>query len=138
MSRRLAGTIGIESYDSTGTVSGAIRAGDFVFISGLLPRDEEGTLVTGDITHQTHAVMKSLETLVTRSGCTMNDVAKCTVWLAHAEDLPAFNAVYVTYFDEPRPARTTLRGDFLEAGARLQIEVVCHKPRSRVYPHTYG
>jgi len=138
MPRSLAGIIGALPEGDASPISAAIRSGDFVFISGLLPKDEEGVLVTGDITHQTHAVMKCLQSTVERAGCRMEDVVKCTVWLTHPEDLAEFNRVYITYFTEPRPARSTVRADLMLPDARIEIEAICHKPRSRVYPHTYG
>ena len=138
MPRSLAGVTSVSPDGASPAISPAIRAGDFVFISGLLPKDEEGQLVTGDITHQTHAVMKRLQATVERAGCRMEDVVKCTVWLTHTEDFAEFNRVYVTYFDEPRPARSTVRADLMVPAARIEIEAVCHKRRSRVYPHTYG
>lgn len=138
MPRFLAGVTGASPEGAANPISPAIRAGDFVFVSGLLPRDEEGALVTGDITHQTHAVMKRLEATLERAGCKLDDVVKCTVWLTDPADFPAFNQVYATYFDEPRPARSTVRADLMAQGARIEIEAVCYKPRSRVYPHTYG
>ena len=138
MPRYLAGVTGALPDGQSNPLSTAIRSGDLVFISGLLPKDEEGQLVTGDITHQTHAVMKRLKSTVEKAGCRMEDVVKCTVWLAHAEDFAEFNRVYVTYFEEPYPARSTVRVDLLAPEARIEIEAICHKPRSRVYPHIYG
>jgi reactive intermediate/imine deaminase len=138
MARRLAGITGALTHDPAAAASAAIRAGDFVFISGILPRDDEGNLVTGDITHQTHAVMKRLQATVTQAGCSMDDVVKCTVWLVHAEDCDEFNQIYATYFNEPLPARSTLRADLIAPGARVEIEAVCHKIRTRIYPHTIG
>jgi 2-iminobutanoate/2-iminopropanoate deaminase len=58
----------------------------------------------------------------------MDDVVKCTVWLARAEDFPAFNAVYAAYFKPPMPARSTMRAELLMAGALIEIEAICHRP----------
>jgi len=138
MPRYLAGVTGALSGGPATPISPAIRAGDFVFISGLLPKDEEGQLVTGDITHQTHAVMKRLQSVVERAGCKMDDIVKCTVWLAHVEDFEDFNRIYATYFNEPYPARSTVQAGLMAPDARIEIEAVCHKARSRVYPHILG
>jgi reactive intermediate/imine deaminase len=138
MPRYLAGTTGTLPDGTSNPISTAIRAGDFVFISGLMPKDEEGRLVTGDITHQANAVMKRLQATVEQAGCRMDDVVKCTVWLTHAEDFTEFNRVYASYFEDPKPARSTIRADLILPGARVEIEAVCHKKRSRIYPHTYG
>jgi reactive intermediate/imine deaminase len=119
-------------------ISTAIRAGEFVFVSGLVARDEAGQLVLGDIERQTRALMERLRRVLERAGCSLDDVVRCTVWLTHREDFEGFNRVYQTYFDEPRPARSTVRSDLMIDGARIELEATCYKPRSRVYPHTYG
>jgi enamine deaminase RidA (YjgF/YER057c/UK114 family) len=103
-----------------------------------MPKDEDGQLVLGDIERQTRAVMERLKRVLERAGCSFDDVVKCTVWLTHVDDFQGFNRIYQEYFSEPRPARSALRGDLLLAGARVELEATCYKPRSRVYPHTYG
>ena len=138
MPRSLAGLIGAMPDGSENPISLAVRSGDFIFISGLMPKDEDGQLVTGDITHQANAVMKRLQSTVEKAGCTMDDVVKCTVWLTHAEDFAEFNRVYAGFFAEPRPARTTVRADLILPGVRIEIEAICHKVRTRVYHHSYG
>lgn len=138
MARSLAGVTGPVPDGGTNAISSAIRAGDFIFVSGLLPRDDDGQLVTGDIAHQTHAVMKRLEGVLEKAGCKLDDVVKCTVWLTDRADFAEFNRVYAGYFSEPRPARSTVRADLMVPEARIEIEVVCHKLRRKIYPHTYG
>ncbi len=138
MPQHLAGVTGSMPDGSQNPISTAIRAGDFGFISGLMPKDDDGQLVTGDITHQTEAVMKRLQATGERAGCRMEDVVKCTVWLTHPEDFAEFNPIYASYFSEPLPARSAVRADLLLPGVRVEIEATCHKPRSRIYPNTHG
>ncbi|MDX2142775.1 MAG: RidA family protein [Rhodospirillaceae bacterium] len=138
MPRHMVGVPGTMPDGSANPISTAIRAGDFVFISGLMAKDEAGQLVLGDIERQTRAVMERLKRVVERAGCSLDDVVKCTVWLTHREDFDGFNRIYQEYFDEPRPARSTVRCDLLLEGARIELEATCYKPRSRVYPHIYG
>ena len=58
-------------------LSGAVRAGDFVFVSGQVPFDEDGKIITGDITTQTVVVMERIKTLLHHAGCQMEDIVKC-------------------------------------------------------------
>lgn len=128
MPRRMAGHAGTLPDGSANPISTAIRSGDFVFISGLMPKGVDGRMIVGDIAAQTHAVMQRLQRTVEEAGCTMDDVVKCTVWLTRAEDFAAFNAVYQTYFAPPMPARSAVRCDLLLPGALLELEAVCHRP----------
>lgn len=114
---------------SSNPLSLVYRAGDFVFVSGLTPRDEDGRMVEGDITRQTAEVLRRLRGALALADCTLADVVKVTVWLVEAADFPAFNAAYAEAFAPPYPARSAVRGDLLLDGARLELEAVAYKPR---------
>jgi len=109
-------------------ISPAVRAGAYVFFSGLMPKGADGQIVEGDITVQTKAVMDRLEKILELAGCSLGDVVKCMVWLTNAEDFKAFNAAYCSYFDGVLPARSAVRSDLLLPGARLELEAICYKP----------
>lgn len=115
---------------SSNPLSLVYRAGDFVYVSGLMPRDENGLMVEGDITRQTTEVLRRLRAALALAECTLADVVKVTVWLVDAADFPAFNAAYAAHFDPPYPARSALRGDLLLEGARLELEAIAYKPRA--------
>lgn len=129
MPRTSVGTAGTLPDGSRNPISTAIRAGDFVFISGLMPKDDKGQIAAGDITAQTRVVMERLKATVEQAGCTMADVVKCTVWLVRAVDFADFNAVYRGYFTAPMPARSAVRADLLLDGALLEIEAICYRPQ---------
>lgn len=109
-------------------ITPAVRAGDLVFFSGLMPKGTDGQMVEGDIAIQTKTVMDRLETVLRQADCTFEDVVKCMVWLTHAEDFKAFNDVYASYFEGSPPARSAVRSDLLLPGARLELEAICYKP----------
>lgn len=67
-------------------LSPAVRAGDFVFVSGQVPTDERGEIVWGNVETQTRVVMEKLRTALGYAGCTLADVVKTTVYLADARD----------------------------------------------------
>lgn len=109
--------------------SPAVRAGDFVYVSGQVPANEHGEIVAGGIEVQTHQVMKNLQAVLALAGCTLADVCKTTVWLQDARDFGSFNRVYMTYFGEGKPARSTTEARLM-VDARLEIDVVAYKPRA--------
>ena len=107
--------------------SPAVRAGDFVYVSGQVPADDNGEIVAGGIEAQTHQVMKNLGKVLALAGCTLDDVCKATVWLQDARDFGSFNRVYMSYFGEGKPARSTTEARLM-VDARVEIDVVAYKP----------
>ena len=108
--------------------SPAVRAGDFVYVSGQVPADDNGEIVSGGIETQTHQVMKNLQKVLALAGCTLDDVCKSTVWLQDARDFGSFNRIYMGYFGEKKPARSTTEARLM-VDARLEIDVVAYKPK---------
>lgn len=109
--------------------SPAVRAGDFVYVSGQVPADENGEIVLGGIEAQTRQVMKNLSAALALAGCTLDDVCKTTVWLQDARDFGSFNRVYMSYFGDKKPARSTTEARLM-VEARVEIDVVAYKPRA--------
>ena len=106
----------------------AVQAGDFVFVSGLMPKSADGQIVTGSIAEQTDNVMNRLSGMLGEAGCTLDDVVKVTAWLTDREDFVAFNDAYARFFTGPAPARSAVRCDLLLPGARLELEAIAYKP----------
>src|SRR5262245_13709741 len=93
-----------------GPYSQAIRAGDFLFLSGQIPLDPAtGQLVQGSVADQTHRVLKNLEAILQAAGASFAHVVKTNVYLADMADFAAMNDVYGTYFPAPAPARATIQ-----------------------------
>lgn len=107
--------------------SPAVRAGDFVYVSGPVPADAEGEIVAGGIETQTRQVMGNLNAALALAGATFDDICKSTCWLADARDLGAFNRVYMSYFANGRPARSTTEARPM-VDARVEIDVIACKP----------
>lgn len=128
MPRTAIGPSGSLPDGSSNPISPAVRAGDFVFISGLMPKGANGQMIEGDIATQTTAVMNRLSGVLESAGCDFGDVVKCMVWLTDAADFKAFNEVYAAHFDGEPPARSAVRSDLLLPGARLELEAICYKP----------
>ena len=91
-----------------GPYSQAVKAGNTVYVSGQIPFDAAGQLVPGDITAQTHQVLKNLTAILAAAGLTLADVVKCSIFVKDLGDFATINQVYGSYFDEATaPARET-------------------------------
>ena len=108
-------------------LSPAIRAGDFVFISGQVPTDPKGEIVGKDIEEQTTAVIRKIEELAKASGGTLNDIIKTTVFLQDINLFSKMNEVYRKFFSQDQPARSCFRAE-LAIDALIEIEAVAYIP----------
>jgi reactive intermediate/imine deaminase len=107
--------------------SKAVRAGDFVFVSGQVAMDEKGVVVFGDIESQTRVTMDNVIKTLALADCELKDVIKATIWLDDVRDFWGFNKVYSEYFPENPPARATVRSELM-VDAKIEIEVMAYKP----------
>lgn len=108
-------------------LSPAVRAGDFVFISGQMPV-VDGKVVEGGITAETRVVMENIRAALELAGSNMSEVVKTTVWLRDRDDFPEFNKVYGEFFPSEPPARTTAESRLM-IDIAVEIEAVAYSPR---------
>ena len=110
------------------TLSRAIRAGDFVYLTGQIPMRDGAPMTTGSIEEQTRAVLDDIKATLAEAGCELADVVKAMVWLRERADFPGFNAVYGEYFPEAPPARSAVVSDLL-VDVKVEVEVVAYRPQ---------
>jgi reactive intermediate/imine deaminase len=109
--------------------SEAVRVGDVLYLSGqigLAPGSLD--LVPGGIEAEAAQTLDHVRAIVERHGATMEDVFKCTVFLADIAEWPVFNDVYREYFSPPYPARSALAASGLALGARVEVECLAYVP----------
>lgn len=105
--------------------SEAVRAGDLLFLSGMLGiRPGTPGLVPGGIQPETRQTLENIRAAVERHGASMDRIAKCTVFLADVAEWAAMNEVYVEFFPGSKPARTALGVGGLPLGGRVEIECI--------------
>ncbi len=110
---------------SVGPFSPAVRAGEFVYLSGQVAQDPAtGRLIAGDVTAQTEQIFRNLEAVLHAAGKTFADVIKVGVFLPDMRDFTAMNAAYGRYFEAPYPARTTITVAALPLGAAVEIDLI--------------
>ena len=107
--------------------SKAVRAGDFVYVSGQVAFDKNGKLVTGYIEDQTRQTMRNIESVLSEAGCTLGDIIKVNVWLEDARDFGRFNATYAEFFPNSPPARSTVESKLM-IDAKIEVDCVAYKP----------
>lgn len=100
-----------------------IKAGGVIYVSGQLPTDEKGNLVPGDFAAQAKQVFDNLRYVLGQAGSSLDSVVASTVMLQHASDFPALDQIYRQQFTGELPARTTVIGEMVRAGALLEIQV---------------
>ncbi|MBK6660949.1 MAG: RidA family protein [Proteobacteria bacterium] len=108
-------------------LSKAIRAGDFVFLSGQLGLDENGRVADG-IEAQTRHCLRNIGELLALAGLDLSAVVKATVWLTEVGDFAAFNRVYAEAFADAPPVRSTVVSGLVLPGAKIEIEVIAYAP----------
>ena len=108
-----------------GPYSQAIRAGQFLFVSGQVPIDPAtDELVPGGIDEQTRRVFQNIGEVLRAGGASFAQVARTTVYLADLGDFAAMNAIYATFFTPPQPARSTIQAAKLPRNARIEVDVI--------------
>lgn len=113
-----------------GPYSSAVRAGDFIFVSGMGPVDDNDRYVFGDIQQQTRQTLLNLGKILRECGAGFEDVVKCSVFLRDASEFPLMNEVYSEFFGSIKPARTTVEAKFVQSEMRVAIDCVAYRPRS--------
>ncbi len=114
-----------------GPYSPAVRAGDFIYVSGQGPVDPKtDQYVYGDARHETRLVLENVRIILEGAGASMADVVKCNVYLVDGQDFQAMNEVYGTFFGENKPARTTIECKFANPNMRVEIDCIAYKPKS--------
>ena len=109
------------------SLSKAIRAGDFVFLTGQIPMMNGEPMTTGTIEDQTKAILEDIKATLEEAECNMSDVVKSMIWLRERADFPGFNKIYGDYFPKEPPARSAVVSELL-VDVRIEIEVIAYKP----------
>ncbi|MBL8234691.1 MAG: RidA family protein [Bryobacterales bacterium] len=112
-----------------GPYSPAVRAGDFIYVSGQGPIDPETNEFSyGDIQHETRVTLNNVKRILEAAGASMSDVVKCSVFLRESRDFGEMNVVYAEFFGDTKPARTTVEAKFANPVMKVEIDCVAYKP----------
>lgn len=108
-----------------GPYSPAVRAGDFVYVSGQTPRDPmSGELAGDDVATQTRSTLSNVQRILRQAGAELEDVVSVALFLQHMDDWGAVNDVYKEFFAHPYPSRTAVGCDLRDI--LVEISVVAY------------
>ena len=111
-----------------GPYSHAVRAGEWIILSGQLGLDpQSGTLADG-AEAQARQALANIAAILRDCGASLTDVAKSLVFVTDLAEFATVNAVYAEAFGPHRPARSTVQVAALPAGAQVEIEVWAYAP----------
>ena len=108
----------------------AVRAGDFIFISGQVPKDENGVMFEGTIEEETKRCIAAVKRALNEAGADLEDVVKATVYLSDARDFGRYNGVFAKHFPNAALARTTVEARAV-INTKIEIEAIAYKPESK-------
>jgi 2-iminobutanoate/2-iminopropanoate deaminase len=115
-----------------GPYSAVRRMGNMYFVSGQVGVHPETKVAPESVEAQTRQALDNMRALLQAEGLSMNRVAKTTIYVTYMGDFAAVYDVYVTYFDEPRPARATVAAAELprvggDVPIKVEIEAIAIK-----------
>lgn len=109
--------------------SEAVKVGNLLFLAGQLGINRDnGELAPGGIQGETRQALENIKAIVEKNGGSMDQVPKCTVFLADIAEWASMNEVYVTYFPTNKPARSAVGNSGLGPDARVEIECIAALP----------
>jgi 2-iminobutanoate/2-iminopropanoate deaminase len=105
--------------------SSAVRIGSTLYLSGQIgvyhgTRD----LADGGVAGETRQTMENIKQVLEFAGSSLEEVFKCTIFLADISYYSEMNQVYSSYFGENPPARSAMAGSGLALGAKVEIECI--------------
>jgi reactive intermediate/imine deaminase len=105
----------------------AVRAGDFIFVSGQVPKDAEGNMFSGTIEEETRWCIEAVRRALKEAGADLEDVVKATVYLEDARDFGRYNGVFAKMFPNAALARTTVEARAV-INTKIEIDAIAYKP----------
>jgi len=113
---------------AVGPYSSAVKVGNLIFFSGILPiNPETGELVNDSVENATEQILKNLNTMLSEIGLSLKNVVKTTTFTVKLEEFSKINEVYQKYFEsftKDFPARSTVGVSSLPKGALVEMEFV--------------
>jgi 2-iminobutanoate/2-iminopropanoate deaminase len=109
-----------------GPYSQAVRAGDFVFVSGQVPVDARTGQSAEGIAGQTRQLIENLRAVLAAAGASLERVVKVTIFLGRWEDFAAMNEVYASYFGARPPTRSVVQGPRIPEGTLVGLEAIAY------------
>jgi reactive intermediate/imine deaminase len=106
----------------------AVRAGDFIFVSGQVAKDADNNMLHGTIEQETAGTIETIKRILAEEGATLADVVRVTTYLEDARDFGRYNKVFAEYFKDAVLARTTVEARAV-INTKIEMDAIAYKPR---------
>ena len=106
----------------------AVRAGDFIFVSGQVAKDADGNMISGTIEEETRGTIEAIGRILAEEGATLSDVVRVTTYLEDARDFGRYNRVFGEHFKDAVLARTTVEARAV-ISTEIEMEASASNPR---------
>jgi 2-iminobutanoate/2-iminopropanoate deaminase len=106
----------------------AVRAGDFIFVSGQVAKDASGNMLSGTIEQETTGTIESIRRILAEEGATLADVVQVTTYLGDTRDFGRYNRVFSQHFQEAVLARTTVEARAV-INTKIEMAAIAYKPK---------
>ena len=106
----------------------AVRAGDFIFVSGQVAKDESGNMRSGTIEEETRWTIECIRRILALEGADLADIVKVTVYLQDARNFGRYNKVFAEYFPEGRLSRTSVEARAV-IDCKIEMDAVAYMPQ---------
>jgi 2-iminobutanoate/2-iminopropanoate deaminase len=106
----------------------AVRAGDFIFVSGQVAKDADGNMISGTIEEETRGTIEAIRRILAEEGATLADVVRVTTYLEDARDFGRYNKVFAEHFASAVLARTTVEARAV-INTKIEMDAIAYKPR---------
>jgi enamine deaminase RidA (YjgF/YER057c/UK114 family) len=108
----------------------AVRAGDFIFVSGQVSKDEHGNMIAGTIEEETKHTILAIERILAEAGATLADVVRVCTYLDDPRDFGRYNRVFTEYFRDATLARTTVEARTV-ISTRIEMDAIAYLPQGK-------
>jgi 2-iminobutanoate/2-iminopropanoate deaminase len=116
-----------KGFPASKNFSTALVAGDTVYVSGQVGLDPKTGKIPEDFEAEVKQCLSNIGLILKEAGAGFEDAVAVQVYLTDMELFPRMNAVYVTFFPEPRPTRTTVGVAKLVGTARIEVTVTARR-----------
>jgi enamine deaminase RidA (YjgF/YER057c/UK114 family) len=106
----------------------AVRAGDFIFVSGQVAKDDAGNMISGTIEQETAGTIAAIARILAEEGATLADVVRVTTYLGDTRDFGRYNKVFADHFKDAVLARTTVEARAV-INTKIEMDAIAYKPR---------
>ncbi len=105
----------------------AVRAGDFIFVSGQVAKDADGNMISGTIEEETRGTILAIERILAEEGASLADVVRVTTYLEDARDFGRYNKIFAEHFKAAVLARTTVESRAV-INTKIEMDAIAYKP----------